>query len=381
MKITYIAGWPIPSRAANAVHVMKMCQALSHNQHDVSLICPQPMPEDLHGIKNLFHHYDVEENFTIDSIYKPKNRIGLFLYALKVAFLAKSKKCDYIHSRCLICAWVCCCLGLPTIFERHDSFQKQGSLINFIFNSLLKQKSFLGLVVISGALREHLAAHHSISKARIIVAHDGADPMEDKNVPVKFKKTAGKLHAGYIGHLYKGRGIDVIAETARQMHDVEFHIVGGTKDDLKYWTETLNAVPNIHFYGYVSHKDTIGFVKNFDILLAPYQKKVGGYGGTGNTVQWMSPLKIFEYMATGIPMICSDLPVLHEILEDRRNVFLCEPDNVSDWVETIKYIMDNSAEAKDISNQAKKEFLSLYTWQKRAEYVSQKVHDLLSLKR
>lgn len=378
MKITYIAGWPIPSRAANAVHVMKMCQAFAHNGHDVALVCPQAIPDDLDGIEDLYAHYDVEENFLIDSIQKPKSRIGMLLYALKVVFWAKSKQSDYIHSRCLICAWICTLFGLPTIFERHDSFENQGFLANFIFNSLLKKKSFLGLVVISEALKNHLVEHHAISQERVIVAHDGADPFNDDGVSSEFEKTKGQLNAGYIGHLYKGRGIDIIADVAREMKEVEFHIVGGTEEDLKYWMKTLDDVPNIHFYGYVSHKEAMGFVKGFDVLLAPYQRKVGGYGGTGNTVEWMSPLKIFEYMATGIPMICSDLPVLHEILENRRNAFLCTPEDHKDWSKTIEYVKNNTEEAEKIARKAQEEFLAMYTWKKRAEHICEDVKTLLN---
>ena len=63
MKIAYIAGWPIPSRAANAVHVMKMCQAYAHNGHDISLIHPAGSHDDLKDIDDLFEHYGVEQNF------------------------------------------------------------------------------------------------------------------------------------------------------------------------------------------------------------------------------------------------------------------------------------------------------------------------------
>ena len=259
--------------------------------------------------------------------------------------------------------------GLRVIFEKHDSLDGQGKLARAVFRSLLKNKNLVKLVVISDALKNHLSERFNIPSDRIIAAHDGADPFPDTEIEPAFQKTEGKLHVGYIGHLYKGRGIDIIADVAKNLTDVEFHIVGGTPEDLSYWKSTLSDMHNIHFYGYVPHSETIGYLKHLDVLLAPYQKKVGGYGGKGNTVQWMSPLKIFEYMATGIPMICSDLSVLHEILEDKRNVFLCTPDNPQEWAETISYIQDSRDVAQDIAHTAQTEFLSKYTWKSRAEYI------------
>nr|MBI1231046.1 glycosyltransferase [Cytophagales bacterium] len=378
MKIIYIAGWPIPSRAANAVHVMKMCQAFVHNGHNVSLICPQAMPDDLDGLENVYDHYGVEEKFEIHSFKKPQSRVGLIFYALRVALYARSKEHEYIHSRCLICSWMCSLIGLPIIFECHNSFINQSRWVNFIFNSLLKKSSFIGLVVISKALEHHLVKHHNISEDQIIVAHDGADPFDVANAKPKFDKSPGKLHAGYIGHLYKGRGIDLIGKMAKQLPNVEFHIVGGTQDDLKYWSEVFKNIENLHLYGYVPHKDTAGFIQNFDILLATYQKNATGYKGASHPVKWMSPLKIFEYMATGIPMICSDLPVLHEILRDRKNAFLCIDDDANDWIETIKYIEKNYEEAQKIAQNAKEEFLTTYTWKKRAEHICVGIKTLLS---
>ncbi len=366
MKIAYVAVWPIPSQVANSVHVMKMCQALARCNHNVTLFCPQAeLVSD-----NIFEQYGVEDNFCFSPVKKRKGRMGLINYAIKVSLRAKKLKADLLYSRCLMSAWMATRFGLPVLFEQHDSFDNQGFFAKAVFKSLIKNKNLKGLVVISQALKDHIKKRFNIPDDRIIVAHDGADPLPEATTVPPFNKKENSFHVGYIGHLYKGRGIDIIAETARKLTDIEFHIVGGTNEDLCFWKEELKDLRNIHFYGHIPHSQTPSFLKHFDVLLAPYQKKVGGYGGSGNTVQWMSPLKIFEYMSTGTPVISSDLPVLHEILEDRRNAFLCTPDAPEDWIKTIKYIRAHPEEAQCIANAAQTEFLSQYTWQKRAEYIT-----------
>ncbi len=372
MNIAYIAGWPIPSRAANAVHVMKMCQAFSKH-HTVKLYCPDGAGQDIEGIQNLHQHYGVTESFDVFPIEKKEGRLGLIKYAFQAVKKAKKNGAEIVYSRCLMSAWMATLFGMQTVFEKHSSLDGQGGVAKAVFKSLIRSRHFNSLVVISDALKEHLAERFSIPYDRIISAHDGADEFPSDQQPAPFVTGQGKFHAGYIGHLYQGRGIDIIAEMAKELDNVQFHIVGGKKEDIDFWKGALSDLKNIHFYGYVPHHETIAFLQHSDVLLAPYQRKVGGYNESDNTVQWMSPLKIFEYMSTGIPMICSDLPVLHEILRDQENCFLCVPDDSKDWVEALRTIMGNPEKSSDVARQAKKEFLGKYTWQKRADYIAAEI--------
>ena len=118
----------------------------------------------------------------------------------------------------------------------------------------------------------------------------------------------------------------------------------------------------------MSHNAASRYLQHFDVLLAPYQKKVSVAGG-GNTVQWMSPLKIFEYMSTGKPMISSDLPVLHEVLKPDKNAYLCIADDVDDWVSVLQSIQKNPTKAAQIGATAKEDFLQNYTWLRRSEKI------------
>jgi glycosyltransferase involved in cell wall biosynthesis len=67
-----------------------------------------------------------------------------------------------------------------------------------------------------------------------------------------------------------------------------------------------------------------------DVLLAPYLSDVEGHGRGRNIAEGMSPLKLFEYMAHGKPIVSSDLPVIREVLRDSVNSVLVSPDNPSD---------------------------------------------------
>ncbi len=370
MKIIYIAPQAIPSQSANSIHMMKMAQAMAHNGHRVTLLCARGSDDN---DDDIFAWYGVEQNFRLLRQYCKPGRIGLISYGFRNATTAREIKPDFVFSRCLMSAWACVMSGLPVLFEIHDSPSSLGSVARSIFRHVVKSKNFMGIVVISQALKNHLASEWNVPPEKIIVAPDGANPLPPMDQYVALEKKPGSFHAGYTGHLYKGRGIEIIAAMAKAANDTSFHIVGGTKDDVSYWQNELKGLKNLHFHGHVPPALIPGFLQHFDVLLAPYQKKVAVAGNTGDTASWMSPLKIFEYMASGKPMICSNMPVLLEVLRDNENALLRTPDSEAEWIEALTFLKINPREGERIGRTAREDFLSHYTWQKRAEKILEKV--------
>jgi glycosyltransferase involved in cell wall biosynthesis len=77
-------------------------------------------------------------------------------------------------------------------------------------------------------------------------------------------------------------------------------------------------------------------------------------------------LKVFGYMAAGKPILCSDLPVLREVIEDGRNGLLLPPEDPKAWATTLRYLVDNPAECSRLGATARADFLARHTWQQRA---------------
>jgi glycosyltransferase involved in cell wall biosynthesis len=77
------------------------------------------------------------------------------------------------------------------------------------------------------------------------------------------------------------------------------------------------------------------------------------------------PLKLFEYMAAGVPIVAPDLPSIREILTHGKNAWLVEAGNPSALAEGITRMLSQPHMAKNISEQAQKDVKS-YTWQGRA---------------
>ena len=104
-----------------------------------------------------------------------------------------------------------------------------------------------------------------------------------------------------------------------------------------------------------------------DILLMPYSKQIGISSGIGNSAAISSPMKMFEYLATGRAIIASDLPVFHEVLNDKNAIF-CTPDKVLDWEGALRGLLDNPKRGEQLGAQAREDAKN-YSWTERARRI------------
>ncbi len=368
MKIIYISKSIIPSRTANSIHVMKMCQALSDCGHEVVLLAPNQKNEYQKEVKNIYDYYDVSKNFVIKKLWHPEFKAGALIYTLAIFYyLLINKDFNLVYGRFLHGCFVATFFRKNVIFESHENITKMKSHRLFIFKRLIASKYFKKLIVISQALKNIYLKNGYLSNDKIHVAHDGADEVKNSNNKIELSGNIQALKVGYVGHLYKGRGIELIIECAKRMKEITFHIVGGTSKDINYWKSYIKDLGlfNIFLYGFVTPKETVRYRNSFDILLAPYAKKVSvyGVGDQGDTSQFMSPLKIFEYMSHKKAIIASDLPVIREVLNS-DNSMLIKPENINDLVNSISFLK-NKENRKKIANKALNDF-EKYSWKNRA---------------
>ena len=365
MKIAYLSESKIPSRTANSVQVMKMCQAFAQGEHKVTLLSPDTAKQELE-IGDLYHFYGVEACFQLTKLPRLNVKGGARLYGMLAALKAKASNVHLAYGRCLQSCFFSSLLGLPVIYESHKLATNSSRFTSWMFSYLIQSKSFKGLVVISDALRQAYQQHYSIPSSKILVAHDGADD------PGKLEKLAfaqsDRLQVGYVGHLYPGKGMEIITELVKACPWADFHVIGGTDSNVSHWKSQLSGFKNIYFYGFIPHAQTEQYRQSCHVLLAPYQHSVATCGG-GDISRWMSPLKIFEYMATGKPIIASDLPVLREVLAHKETAWLCEPNDIDSWVTGLARLSQDFHLRESLGTKARKEFEAKYTWQARASKV------------
>lgn len=362
MKIVYLSTSSIPSRTANSIHVMKMCQAFARIGHDVTLLAPDWKWNYEPNSTNDFDFYGVEEKFRIKKIYSPRLRGNSVIYLFGIIRYLMNNPVDLVYGRFLFGCYVSAFKGIPTIFESHDKIWQNKIEFQF-FKRMVRSDFFVQLVVISQSLKNLYMKRRILASDKIFIAHDGADEPDNS---AKLRSWPGRetaLQVGYIGHLYPGRGIDLILELGKHLPDADFHIVGGHQKDIRYWEKKCKT-PNVFFHGYVKHRVVHKYRNMCDVFLSPHQKQVAVFGGKGDISNCMSPLKIFEYMSSKKPVIASDLPVLREILNENNSIIV-KSDDISAWKEAI-LSLNNTEKRVMLANAAYNDFIKNYTWSQRA---------------
>ena len=366
MKIYYLSGTAIPSRAASALHVMKMAHAFGKLGHQVTVLSIFNVHVDI----DPFSFYGMDRSFDLVQFHPLIFRHGLGYYfsARSLLYCARHGLPDVFygrHSQSLLAASL---TKRPVAYEAHGLFPFRGS--RWFETRLYRRPNFRGLVTITKALaKDYLTALPWLAARNQWVIPDAADRPSKPKAPIgHWPGRPGVLQIGYVGHLYTGKGMEVVTSLAQSLEEYDFHIVGGRDSDIKKWKNACEA-PNLFFHGFVRNHLLNTYYEHFHLVLLPYQKQVMLADDSRDTGRWMSPLKVFEYMAYGLPIIASDLPVLREILEHERNALLVEPRDLAAWEKALRRLLHDRSLRMRLGRTAKTTFLQEYTWEQRAQKI------------
>lgn len=367
MKIVCIAASFIPSNTANSIQVVKATQALVALGHSVTLLVPGGKTaswEDLQA------HYGLE--YPLDIVWIRENlSFKRYDFAIKAVSTAKRMKADLVYTWVLQAAVLALWKGLPTVLELHD--RVTGRLGPWLFLQFWASKTRQRLLTNTDALRKVLTANYRLDplQADIIVAPNGVDLVRYQGLPAssearKYLGLPDRFTAGYTGHFYTGRGMELMFNLAKAMPNIHFLWVGGEDADVAQWENRLQSegVENITLTGFVENARLPYYQAASDVLLMPYGKHIAGSGG-GNSAQIASPMKMFEYMAAGRAIISSDLPVIHEVLDAQTAIF-CPPEDASAWQQALSDLKSNPALCQALGLAAR-QAVEAYTWESRAE--------------
>lgn len=371
MKIACISASHVPSSSANSIQVMKACQSLAQLGHTVHLLVPgrETVPfERLAGFYGLSQGAECKP-FEVEWLPADPH---LRRYDFSLAAVRKARRL----SAQVVYAWppqaavFALLQGFPVLLELHGP--PEGVLGPLVFRLFLMLKGRKRVLPITRALADIVekAFRYSFSSGELVISPNGVDLDRYKDLPdpVEARRRLGLpegITAGYTGHFYEGRGMGLLVELARRFPTVNFLWAGGRPQDADVWKNYLAAqqVQNINLLGFIENNRLPLYQAAADILLMPYERQIAGSSG-GNSADYCSPMKMFEYMACRRAILSSDLPVIHEVL-DENNAVLCPVEAVESWVQSFQYLVDHSEKREALGQRACQD-VQAYAWLERA---------------
>ena len=378
-SILYLHTTPLDSKKANIIQVVSMCNAMANNGIDVELALPETNIRKEEASNYIFNSYGIEMNFKVLFFKRRYKNSTLNKYFSKdsIKKILDCSDANYVFTRMPNFLQLIINSGKKLIFESHNNIlHNRIAIIDRYWKYKIKQliidKNFVLFICISQNLG-YFWLENLIPKEKMLVLHDGfiSNHFEKKISKSIAREKIGINHDEviimYVGSLYPDREINLILNAADKYPKISFYIVGGPEENvnkLKKVNDKLK-LKNVEFFGRVEHKKIPLYLFSADILLGIWSKKVP-------TINFCSPLKIFEYMASGKTIITHDFPPIKEVLEDHKDCLYIDPEKDDDLVLKIKTALEN-LDTETYGVNARKKAFENYSWDARAKIISERL--------
>jgi glycosyltransferase involved in cell wall biosynthesis len=378
-EVVYLCNAQIPSRSTNALQVVRMCEGFRQAGADVTLVHPFRIgnrPEGLTG--DIRDFYGVSDTFDIVTLPTPLTRrlagtrpvarpVEALPLAAYLAWRCRRNGTRFVcYSRSMLGAWIA--IRMRRIFggrgscdgvflELHDepSSDSEWRLISDVD----------GVVVISDALRRRVVRRSDRLNGRVWVEADAVRlrrpidriaPAHPDALRRELEPDPAKPLVVYTGRVNAEKGAGVVLEAASHCPDVQFVLVGRVYDPAYH--ERAHRLGNVRLLGFVPPSRIPQYLAVADVLVLPSTASLP-------YAAYTSPLKLFEYMSSGRPIVASDLPVLQEILGHERNALIYAASDASALAEAVSRVAHDRSLAEQIAAQALRD-VEEHTWDKRA---------------
>lgn len=378
MELIYVTNARLPTEKAHGLATVKLAAAFAAAGATVTIVCPRRR----NAIReNIYAYYDVPRNFSVRYLPtldlfglglgdRPAFLLQLLTFSLASALRLAAARLTgrlgkvTVFSHDLLPLWLTSFIAPDIIYDVHD----------FPAASPFSRRVLARARVIAVQTRwkvDALARAFGVPAGKIVAWPNGTD-VERFALGVSSAEARSRLGlerdqkiALYAGSLQRWKGVSTLIEAAELLPaDVSAYIVGGAAGEtaaLKTKNEKLIAGRRLILTGQRPWSEMPLWLAAADVLVLPNtgREEISRY--------WTSPMKLFEYMAAGRPIVASDIPSIREVIDDSM-AFFATPDDPRSLVEAIcKILADPTAAAHRAARAA--EEVRRYTWQARAENI------------
>jgi glycosyltransferase involved in cell wall biosynthesis len=222
-----------------------------------------------------------------------------------------------------------------------------------------KLKGTSHVVAVSTAMKEYLYTHYHCRKP-IHVAPNAINPEKEQFNPEEVTKIRAGIAAeaqiiGFVGSLFPYHGVDGLIEAFAGVVAVlpNAHLVivgdGVIREALQVFADKILPKGSFTFTGKIPHSEVMNYIRAFDVAVMPSSNWYG------------SPIKIFEYGLTGVPIVAPDKGPLRDVMEHKKHGWLVS-DNTQDLENALLYVLQNTAFSLEMGRCFRNKILEEHTW-------------------
>lgn len=364
MNITIITYWHDPrfkKKKGGLIRMFSLADNLTKLGNDVTMILPKlGFPKE----------QTIARVIEIPFVDVPMLRPISFHFLSSLYLLWRLKNASFIYVRQMnsfLPLLIARLYGTPSVYEiPNDPFlaYESSKFMRRIFQ-ILTDKAAMNLahriVVLSEWSKKRLSQIGGITPSKIVVTPSGTDtnlfkPLDKIQCCTEIGLDPSPVYIGYAGSFFDYEGVDVLIDSApyilAKCRNVKFLLVGDGPM-ISDWTARISSKglqDSFTFTNRVPYAQVHKYINAMDICVAPHHKETSQ----------ASPVKLFDYMACGRPIVASDIDVVREIIGNSECALMVAPETPYDLAQALIYLIENEKSREDMGRKGRTYVVSHY---------------------
>ena len=381
MRIIYMSCEDMRKKGAGKTHFKEVAINLANAGNELLVLLPGYQPrQKIEDLQTVRYIPTLKKNFLSYILYEILHPFFLFAFIIKFKPHIIYFRQDLLNITSPVLAVL---FRIPYIIEKNglvgEDYRYRG-FSDFLINILTLAEYInvhlaAGIICVTEGIKREITRKYAVNEAKLSVIPNGANTglfyvMEKAECRRSLKIDENCFYVGFVGTFAPWQGLDLLIDAAYQIKeagfaDIKYLLVGDgeLEEKIKEKAAGLGLHDIVHFTGRVDYEKVPEWINTFDLAVAPFTRE-------RNDICGLSPIKIYEYLACGKPVLAADVEGVREIIEENKCGFLFKPDDKSQLADKIIWCYQNRQELENAGSRGARIVRERFTWRNTAEMVA-----------
>jgi glycosyltransferase involved in cell wall biosynthesis len=385
MKILYVSSEDMRKEGAGKTHFIEVAQNLVKLGNELLILLPGYQPRD-------------RKNYGLSVCYVPtfrKNVLSYLLYEINsllyLTFYILKWKPDAIYLRQglfevspPILAWL---FRVPYVIEKNglmeDEFRSRGfSEIVIKILRLAEEINFRlsdKIVCVTEGIKREIVRRYKVNEGKLMVIPNGANielfrPLDKRECRRKLGLEENAFYVGFVGSFAPWQGLEILIEAAKRVKEqgyaqIKYILVGDGEQEslLRQKVREYKLEQEIRFTGRVAYEQVVNYINTFNVCYLCKERLSFGF----------SPLKLYEYLACGRPVIASRVDGVKEVIEEGKCGYLFEPGDAEELAKRIIQSYQERDALQEMGLRGRRLVENKYSWRMTAKRIVKVLNEII----